>query len=189
MERQQCTAKSKRSGEQCQNKALLGRKTCRMHGSTTARSKAAGERRVVEAEAGALVRKLLADPDASPVENPVLELMRIVGRMRQAVDVLGEWVNEIEAEGRLEYTDGNLVRRIHVLVEAWERMMAEYRRALTDMAKLGIEERRVKLEEDQARQVSAALRAVFDRLNLTAEQRALISIVVPEEFRRFSVMN
>jgi hypothetical protein len=32
----QCTAKSKRSGERCRAKAVRGRRTCRMHGGTTA---------------------------------------------------------------------------------------------------------------------------------------------------------
>lgn len=190
-----CTAKSKRSGDRCKKAALLGAKTCATHGSANAVSRAAAERRLIEAEAGQMVRRLLIDPDAPPVDNPVLELMRIAGRMGHAVDVLGERVNEVDAAGRLDYADANLVRRLHVIVEAWKDLMVEYRRTLTDMTRLRIEERAVLLQEQQgvmlgeviARSADALLAAVVgavDEAAAEAVRRAWpgwVQVIVPRE--------
>ncbi|WP_181871037.1 hypothetical protein [Sphaerisporangium album] len=45
----------------------------------------------------------------------------------------------------------------------------------------GIAERQTRMAEEQAAQVLGVLGRVFDRLNLTPEQRALLGRVVPEE--------
>lgn len=183
---EKCTATAKRSGKRCTHYPMHGSTVCAQHGGKAPQVMAAAERRVVTAEASAIVRRLLADPDAEPVYDPAWELARIAGRMGHAVDVLGERVNEIDAAGRLEYADANLVRRLHVLVEAWERLLGEYRRTLTDMARLGIEARTAVRFEERAVEVygdalARVLARVLDGLGLTADQRALVATVVPRE--------
>jgi hypothetical protein len=47
----------------------------------------------------------------------------------------------------------------------------------------GVEERRVQLAESQGALVAGAIRRILVRLNLTAEQEALVGVVVPSELR------
>ncbi|MFI7632425.1 hypothetical protein [Microbispora rosea] len=115
-------------------------------------------------EAQALVRRLLADPDAPPVDNPVAELSRIAGVMGHAVDVLGELVNEAQDAGRLEYADVSQVRRMNVLFEAWKELTVEYRRALTDMVRLGIEAHQARINEQLGMELVAVIRGVLDAM-------------------------
>ncbi|MFI7449568.1 hypothetical protein ACIBQX_18875 [Nonomuraea sp. NPDC049714] len=181
---QKCTATAKRSGKRCTHWPMRGSTVCAQHGGKAPQVMAAAERRIVEAEASAIVRRLLADPDAEPVYDPAWELARVAGRMGNAVDVLGVRVNELDEAGRLEYTDANLVRRLHVLVEAWKELMVEYRKTLTDMTRLGIEARTAARLEDRVQELHGAALArvigrLLDGLQLTAEQRALVPTVVP----------
>lgn len=181
---EKCTATAKRSGRRCTHFPMHGSTVCAQHGGKAPQVMAAAERRVVEAEASAIVRRLLADPDAEPVYDPAWELARIAGRMGNAVDVLGDRVNELDLAGRLEYEDVNMVRRLHVLVEAWERLMVEYRKTLTDMTRLGIEARTAGRLEERVVEVHGealgrVLARIFDALKLSGEQRALIPEIVP----------
>ncbi len=57
-------------------------------------------------------------------------------------------------------------------------------RFLDLLAKSGFEERRTRMAEQQGQIVAQALRAIFARLGLTAQQEALLPTVVPEELRR-----
>lgn len=179
-----CTATAKRSGKRCTHYPMHGSTVCAQHGGKAPQVMAAAERRMVEAEAAVLVRRLLADPSAEPVYDPAWELARIAGRMGNAVDVLGDRVNELDRAERLEYEDVNMVRRLHVLVEAWERLLVEYRKTLTDMTRLGIEARMAGRLEERVVEVHGdalgrVLSRIFDALKLSGEQRALIPEIVP----------
>ncbi|NRD08406.1 hypothetical protein [Rathayibacter agropyri] len=67
----QCTAMSKRSGEQCKNYVGVGLRTCRMHGSATRRSKTAAAKRIAQAAgyAADLLAELMADPEVQTKER------------------------------------------------------------------------------------------------------------------------
>jgi hypothetical protein len=158
----QCTATSKGSGDRCKRVPAPGAPVCHFHGGGSPQVAAAAERRVVAVEARALVHKLLVDPDAPPVENPALELSRIAGRMGHAVDVLGDMVNAIQEADHLEYADINRVHRMHVLFEAWQALLVEYRKTLTDMTRLGIEARAARITEQQGVLLADAVQRILD---------------------------
>lgn len=157
----QCGAKT-RSGRPCRAAPMAGQVRCRMHGGAAPQARAAAERRLVRAEADALVTRLLHDPDAPPVTDPLSELTRVAGRLGHAVDVLGARVNALGEQ--LDYMDGTAVRRAHVVVEAWRDLSAQYQRVLVDMARLDIDGRLVRLADEQARPVVSAFVAAFDAL-------------------------
>ena len=52
----------------------------------------------------------------------------------------------------------------------------------------GVEERRVKLAEAQGSLLNDVIRRILARLSLSAEQSALLPLVVPEELRRAAAM-
>lgn len=72
-------------------------------------------------------------------------------------------------------------------LSTWLEAYHRERRYLLDVAKAalsaGVEERLVSIAEAQGIAVVAVLNRVFDRLGLTAEQRQLAAVAVPEELR------
>lgn len=72
--------------------------------------------------------------------------------------------------------------RALVVLEAQERdRCVKY----ADVAhKMGIAERQINLAEKQGEAMVGMIRRILDRMELTEEQRAMVSIVVPEEIRR-----
>jgi hypothetical protein len=66
-----------------------------------------------------------------------------------------------------------------MLTDAQDRL-AKYAAAAL---KAGVEERRVKLAEDQGALVARVIRSILDQLNLTSDQQALVPEVVPAQLR------
>ncbi|PSS42917.1 hypothetical protein C6401_15280 [Arthrobacter woluwensis] len=66
-----------------------------------------------------------------------------------------------------------------LLRQAEDQLAAYAAKALT----AGIEERRVRLAEQQGTLVATAIRRILDRLQLTPSQLSLVSTIVPEELR------
>jgi len=76
--RQQCTAKSKRSGERCRHWAMNGSQVCHMHGGRARQVKAKAKRNLAELEASRFLQSI----EVVPVENPIVELQAVAGRAK-----------------------------------------------------------------------------------------------------------
>lgn len=186
-----CTAKNSRGGR-CRKRPIVGGTVCPTHGGSAPQVRAAAEARVqarqalLAAEAFGLPREV--DPHTALLE----ELHRTAG----AVAWLGAIVADLEqrdiAWGKTrEKTGGedhgtSWEARPNAFVSLWQ----SERKHLVAVAKAchdaGIEERRVRLAESAGQQLAAVVRAVLERLGLSAEQQLLAREVVPEEFRRLS---
>ena len=61
----QCKAMSKRTGQQCGNRAMIAQRVCRMHGGATRQAKAKAAQRIQQAqnEAADLLVEFMADPE------------------------------------------------------------------------------------------------------------------------------
>jgi len=74
----------------------------------------------------------------------------------------------------------------------WLELYHRERKHLLDLVKtaisVGIEERRVRLAEAQGSLMNDVIRRILARLSLTADQSALLPVVVPEELRRAAAM-
>ena len=74
----------------------------------------------------------------------------------------------------------------------WLDLYHRERKHLLDLVKtaisVGIEERRVRLAEAQGSLMNDVIRRILARLSLTADQSALLPVVVPEELRRAAAM-
>lgn len=161
MPTERCTAKSKRTHEQCK-RMVHGGGPCRMHGG------AAPQVERKRAERIALAQALLADPRRDPGEVLADVAHQADYLMRRARD-------EIEA-GKL--TVATMTR----LVEVTE---AAGRWAKTGLD-AGLAERQTRAMEAQAAALAGVIQRVLDRLNLTPDQRALVPVVVPAELERLS---
>lgn len=148
-EARRCGATSRQSGERCKRAAIRGGTVCSMHGGKTPVIAAAAERRLAEQEAAKLLGRVW-NPDAAPVTDPVEALQVLAGRMRHSLDVLGAQLAEEGPGGPASV--------------AWLKIMGELRHALDGMARLGIAERQVQLEEAQAAIITTAFRAALEAL-------------------------
>ena len=71
----QCTATSRRSGNQCRAQAVLGATVCKMYGGSAPQVKAAAQRRLAEAKLAAAVAQWGGRLDVNPAEA-LLELVQ-----------------------------------------------------------------------------------------------------------------
>lgn len=165
-----CSAHN-RAGRPCGQKPMVGQRVCRMHGGKAPQSQAAAEKRVVEAQA----RRVLGavwDPDAAPVTDPIAALRSLSGRLEHAADVLGSMLGgDGEACEHCGRADVDLDSPPAV---AWTRVLRELRQSLEGMARLGIEERQIQLEQERAQLVVAAFKAALEVVSLVPAERALM---------------
>jgi hypothetical protein len=185
-----CTATAKGTGERCKRRPIPGGTVCVKHGGGAAQVREAAQARLearqalLAAEAFGLPREV--DPHTALLE----ELHRTAG----AVQWLGAIVADLDqgaiAWGRTrEKLGGEDAGTTHeARPNAFVLLWQAERKHLVDVSRAcisaGIEERRVRLAEQAGQQLASVVRAVLDRLELTAEQQSLAVRVVPEEFRR-----
>ena len=89
----------------------------------------------------------LFQPNAAPIENPVIELARLAGILFRAFEAAGERVNNLTSLSVETRAGGEQLRGEVVL---WEKLIGHLRVMLNDMAKLNLEERLVRVEEKRA---------------------------------------
>lgn len=166
-----CTAKSKRSGEQCKRWAMVGGTVCAMHGGKSPQAMAAAARRVERAKLEGSVAELM---DRLGVEQlagrPYHEDLALALRVcRARVIVLEHVTGELHTSGgersggatwwgRNHLGDGAM----HVLegeLRSWTAELARVSKAAIDA---GVEERQVRLEEAQFRLVGDMIRIGID---------------------------
>lgn len=196
-----CTAKSKRSGERCKRAAIVGGSTCAMHGSSTRRAKKAAARRVAEVEAARAVATLGLPVDVSPTEALLEEVRWTAGHvqwLRGRVQELDELPRD--DEGRHGLVWGETEHSVKVggddhgdkTVEkaapsVWYELYTRERKHLVDVCaaalRAGVEERRVRIAEQQGDLIAEVIRRILADLRLTPAQAALVGEVVPRHLR------
>lgn len=173
MDDRRCHAKSKRSGEQCKRHPVPGLSVCSIHGGKSPQAREAAERRLKERGAEAMLRSVW-EIDAAAVTDPIDALQRLSGQLQHTVNVLG---------ARLDVDSLDSVTAM-----AWTKTMRELRQALADMARLGIAERHVEIEQERAQLVTAAFRAALlvlaDRVTLLPADRDLVIRTFLEQLGR-----
>lgn len=166
-----CSATSKRSGIQCKKPAIPGGTVCAMHGGSAPQVKAAAEQRQVEAAADQEIAKLWPGlAGASPVKDPVGSMERLAGALEEMLERTGTKVNELShvSAGRdLTQLRGELV--------LLDKVTGHLRALLESMARLGIAERYVQLEEERASIVVAAFVGALEVLVLVPADRDLVT--------------
>lgn len=191
----QCTA-HRRNGDQCGNHAVKGANVCRMHGGAIPAVKAAAARRVAEQKAAKAMSLLAAPVDIDPAQA-LLELVQWtageVRYWRAEVNRISEEQPEAltwgptkqEAgegpQGPIDTTTMEATPPVaYRMLESAQDRLAKYAAAAL---RAGVEERRVRLAEDQGALVAQVIRRILDRLDLAEWQAELVSTVVPEELR------
>lgn len=186
-----CTA-HRTDGEPCKAWAIKGATVCRVHGGSRKGLRAAAARNIAEEKARkALV--LLAEPvDIDPAQALIELVQWTAGEVRYWRAEVARIAEESPASltwGKTREKTGGDDRGVTeeatrpvaytMLTDAQDRLAKFAAAAL----RAGVEERRVRLAEDQGALVAQVIRRILDRLDLAAWQAELVPTVVPEELR------
>jgi hypothetical protein len=192
-QRRECTSPRKSGRGPCHGHHLVaGTDQCRMHLG----KKAADV--IAEAAARKAVETYGLPRDISPTDALLEEVRYSAGHVAwlrakvaelEAADLV--WgVTEEADRNATEFAGTDVTRSASVNV--WLHLYHQERKHLLDLVKtaisVGIEERRVRLAEAQGSLMNEVIRRILARLSLSAEQSALLPVVVPEELRRAAVM-
>ena len=188
-----CKARSTTTGKQCGRYPSKGQLVCAFHGGNAPQNKAAAQRRLAEEKALAALETYGRPVDTTPTEALLEEVRWTAGH----VQWLRERVRELEQQAvtwgmteTVEKTAGEWpgTDTTHAAApNVWVDLYARERRHLLDVCKAaiqaGVEERRVRLAEQQGSLLAEVIRKILGDLDLSAEQQALVPEVVPRHLR------
>lgn len=177
------------AGNPCKAPPVRDMAVCRVHGGSSPRALQARNRRDQENAAREDAARFAARTDIHPADA-LLELVHyqagIVdywrGRVEDVEDEDLEWgVTREKTGGDDAGTTSEAAPHIayRLLTEAQDKLAAYAAAAL----KAGVDERRVRLAENQGALVAQAIRGILDALHLTPEQLELVPTVVPAQLR------
>lgn len=193
-----CKAK-RRDGQQCGSHAVKGLEVCRMHGGSSPQSRAKRERFLAEQKASREVHRL-AQPITTDPAQALLDLVSSaageVSYWRARVDEIQDRDEKRLTSGLTKITEGKdrggvtTLRTVETVAAIEYRMWTAAQDRLAQYAtaalRAGVEERRVRLAEDQGALVAQVIRRILDRLDLSEWQAEMVGSVVPEELRALS---
>lgn len=180
-----CTARCKESGERCRHGTRGLAKVCATHGGKARQVR----ERTREREVKALVVTYGLPIDITPEAALLAEVHRAAGHvawLEAQIRLLPEdeltWgITRVKEGG----DDRGTTREAqpHVYVRLYQAERAHLAKVCTDAIRNGIQDRQVKLAEQQGAAVAGVLRAILDGLDLTPVQKALALKIVPEQLR------
>lgn len=178
-----CTARSSRTGEQCGAWAVRGATVCVAHGGGSPQVRAAAQRRLAENGARRALATYGSPVEVAPLDALLGELWRTAGHVAWLADLVAnlEHTDAVRVtvdgddeqvsgarSGLKQYTrdKGLLWEKPSVWVELYQHERQHLARVAKDCLTVGIEERRVKLVEDQGRLVADVIRRIVSALGL-----------------------
>ncbi|WP_222829383.1 hypothetical protein [Xylanimonas cellulosilytica] len=178
----------------------MGGSTCKVHGSGTKAAREAAARRVEEERARAAVVTLGLPADVSPTEALLEEVRWTAGHvqwLRTKVQELDEAPVDPLTDGTTSALVWGMTKRkiggddggdtFEAKPSIWYALYESERKHLVAVCaaaiKAGVEERKVRLAEQQGDLVAMVIRRILDDLHLTVEQQQLVPDVVPRHLR------
>lgn len=177
---QRCTAKAKSTGERCARPANRGQKVCRVHGGNAPGALAKARERIAEQQAVDRIHAALAKLDIEPVDDPLTALKNLAGEVLSWKNALGNIVNNL-SDIRTVSDFGDDAR---AEVRLFERAMDRCINVLGVIAKLGIDDRLVAIEEAKVRMIVEAVEQALADLPLGLEERHNAMRTVAAKLRR-----
>jgi hypothetical protein len=137
---------------------------------------------VVKAEFAARVRgeQIRATYDLDAHSDPLTELLRLAEEVLAWKNICAAMVGQLT---EIRYKATGSGEQLRAEIRLYESSMDRAARVLTDLVRLGIEDRLSRIDEARQERMIQVLDRIFDRLELSAAQRVLIGTVVPQEFR------
>lgn len=146
----------------CGRYPLRGATVCTSHGGRAPQVRAAAARRLAEREA----LKRLDEVEIRPIGNPIRAYADLAAEVVTWKSQMAQMVNELD---EYRFTDDKGAEHLDARVALFERAMDRCEKVLGNWVRLGLEERRVQLEEREAELVRTVLVGVITGLGLTLE--------------------
>jgi hypothetical protein len=190
---ERCGAKARSTGKPCTQPVVPGTARCRFHGGAAPQVRAAGERRIQAANAQLAAVTFGLSREVDPRDALLEEVYRTAGvvdwlqqkvRALQDDDVVWGVTEEVTKDsGEFPGVDTTRAAAVNV----WVELYAKERKHLVDVCKAavaaGLEERRVRLAEQQGAMLAGVIRAILGDLDLSPEQQTRAAQVVPFRLR------
>ena len=184
-------------GQPCQANPVRGGTRCGKHGGKSPKAQDAAIDRIMEAEAVEILGRI--DPTAE-VKHPVEHLLTLINNKAAEVTWLRALVKDLKEQelfygltgeemGQDRGDETNLktyAAGLHIKWQALRQAEEQLAKWTTMALRAGIEERRVKLAEEQGALVVGAIQSILDGLNLTKDQLQLVPTIVPAALRQLS---
>lgn len=165
-----CTAHT-RAGNPCRQPPMTGQKVCRMHGGSAPQTLAKAEARAITEKAEETLVKLWPGlATQAPVKDPVDLLARTAGALEHMADVVGGRVNDLNTS----IAGGKDMTQLRAEIVLLDRLLDKLLKASEGMARLGIAERHVELEQERAAMVTAAFLGAIAVVQLLPADRDLV---------------
>jgi hypothetical protein len=153
---------------------------CKLHGGNTKGQKiqAAG------IKAGRDLQAVLAELDVEPVEDPLTALSQLAGQVLAWQKATAALVNRLDDKVRYEGAAG--AEQLRAEVGLYERAMDRASNVLSTIARLDIDGRLARIEEEKARILMEAVQAGLDAIGVTGEQATQVKQVMARKLRAVS---
>lgn len=162
---------------------------CKLHGGKTPSHKQAGQKALAERAVATFGLPREIDPRDALLE----EVYRTAGavdwlhqqvRTLQADEVIWGKAEEVEKQaGEFPGVDTTHKAAVHVWVQLWQQERAHLVKVAKEAINAGIEERKVRLAEQQGAMLAGVIKAILGDLDLSPEQQARVATVVPFRLR------
>ena len=193
-----CSARNKKTGDQCGNYPLRGGKTCRFHGGSNKRSKNAAIRNLEQEKLTRVARRL-----GTPAENldPAQALLDLVASKAGEVEWLRHQVELLETDGDLWWGDAKHTTgtnslgmidettteaRQHVVYTLLHKAQDQLARYATETLKAGVDERQVRIAEQTGAQFETVLTSLLTAIQATPEQMQTAATEIPRILRNLA---
>ena len=166
-----------RQGKRCRRGPTPGATVCYKHGASAPQVKQSAARRVTVAK----VTKAIQGEIIGPISDPQATLELLAGESLRYFEKFRDRVEELQS-ARYESAQGfEQIRGEAQLMAQW---MDKAQKSAEILAKLPLEERRVRVTEFQMRRVFLAISAGLAKSGLTEQQQAAIKAAIAEELLR-----
>lgn len=150
-DKKRCHAHSSRTGDPCKLYAAPGAEVCNKHGGRAPQVKAAAKARRVEQD----IAKTLGRLQIVPVHDPLTALAGLAGEITAWKELAAERVAALKDLAQRNFASGS--DEVRAEIQVYERALDRCVTVLATIARLNIDERLVKISQQQADLVKTAL--------------------------------
>lgn len=167
-----CTATSKHTGQRCGAWAVGGTHVCRMHGGAAPQVRAAARRRLDEQKAEQQVRILGLPRQVDPHIALLEEVHRTAGHVAYLNSMIGDFDTDAELKQYTRDKGGLIWEKPAVWVEIYQHERTHLARVAKAALDAGVQERQVKLAEQQGQLIAQVLQGVLADLGVADHPEA-----------------
>ena len=124
--------------------------------------------------------------DISGAEDVIAFLEERMGVQAQMARALDDIVGKLVAADELRY-EHRAGEQLRGEIAVWLQLNQQVTKLGSDYLKIGLDERKVRIAEAQARVLVGVIQAVLSRLDLNSSQRRIAAQAVPEELQRAAI--